>query len=154
MCHKYTCTWLCFVVIVILRESLDHNGPFFTVTSLPPRTAMIPMPAKYPWWIWVTLAALIARFMGPTWGPSGADRTQVGPMLAHELGCLGGTRSFIKRADILPRHLVKSRSREIRVQNVKIVAEMPVKFQSDMVIVSSNLGFEISWYFTLIRLTA
>ena len=26
--------------------------------------------------------ALIARFMGPTWGPSGADRTLVGPMLA------------------------------------------------------------------------
>ena len=25
---------------------------------------------------------LIARFMGPTWGPSRADRTQVGPMLA------------------------------------------------------------------------
>ena len=25
---------------------------------------------------------LIARFMGPTWGPSGAVRTQVGPMLA------------------------------------------------------------------------
>ena len=25
---------------------------------------------------------LIARFMGPTWGPSGADRTQVDPMLA------------------------------------------------------------------------
>ena len=23
---------------------------------------------------------LIARFMGPTWGPSGADRTQVDPM--------------------------------------------------------------------------
>ena len=27
------------------------------------------------------LVPLIARFMGPTWGPSGADRTQVGPML-------------------------------------------------------------------------
>ena len=27
-------------------------------------------------------ATLTARFMGPTWGPSGADRTQVGPMLA------------------------------------------------------------------------
>ena len=26
--------------------------------------------------------SLIARFIGPTWGPSGADRTQVGPMLA------------------------------------------------------------------------
>ena len=25
---------------------------------------------------------LRARFMGPTWGPSGADRTQAGPMLA------------------------------------------------------------------------
>ena len=25
---------------------------------------------------------LITRFMGPTWGPSGSDRTQVGPMLA------------------------------------------------------------------------
>ena len=30
------------------------------------------------------ISPLIARFMGPTWGPSGADRTQVGPMLAHE----------------------------------------------------------------------
>ena len=29
---------------------------------------------------WVN--TLIARFMGPTWGPSGADRTQVGPLLA------------------------------------------------------------------------
>ena len=26
--------------------------------------------------------SLIIRFVGPTWGPSGADRTQVGPMLA------------------------------------------------------------------------
>ena len=25
--------------------------------------------------------SLIVRFMGPTWGPPGADRTQVGPML-------------------------------------------------------------------------
>ena len=36
------------------------------------------------WWkniinVWET--SLIARFMGPTWGPSGADRTQVGRML-------------------------------------------------------------------------
>ena len=29
-----------------------------------------------------TLKSLIARFMGLTWGPPGADRTQVGPMLA------------------------------------------------------------------------
>ena len=31
------------------------------------------------WYVHITL---IARFMGPTWDPSGADRTQVGPMLA------------------------------------------------------------------------
>ena len=29
-----------------------------------------------------TTITLIARFIGPTWGPFGADRTQVGPMLA------------------------------------------------------------------------
>ena len=28
------------------------------------------------------ILTLIARFMGPAWGPSEADRTQVGPMLA------------------------------------------------------------------------
>ena len=28
------------------------------------------------------VVTVIARFMGPTWGPSGADRTQVGPMWA------------------------------------------------------------------------
>ena len=28
------------------------------------------------------LVTLIARFKGPTWGPSGAERTQVGPMLS------------------------------------------------------------------------
>ena len=27
------------------------------------------------------MITLIARFMGPTWGPSGAERTQAGPML-------------------------------------------------------------------------
>ena len=33
-------------------------------------------------YIVMTLMSPIARFMGPTWGPSGADRTKVGPMLA------------------------------------------------------------------------
>ena len=38
------------------------------------------------WWICVVTSSLdadlIARFMGPTWGPSGAGRTQVEPVLA------------------------------------------------------------------------
>ena len=32
--------------------------------------------------VWFLKDTLIARFMEPTWGPSRADRTQVGPMLA------------------------------------------------------------------------
>ena len=34
------------------------------------------------WCMFYSYDNLIARFMGPTWGPSRADRTQVGPMLA------------------------------------------------------------------------
>ena len=34
-------------------------------------------------WCIYSSSSLIARFMGPAWGSSGADRTQVGPMLAH-----------------------------------------------------------------------
>ena len=34
------------------------------------------------WFLSLLYHTMIARFMGPTWGPSGADRTQVGPMLA------------------------------------------------------------------------
>ena len=30
--------------------------------------------------MWFVVTVLIARFMGPAWGPSGADRTHVGPM--------------------------------------------------------------------------
>ena len=48
-----------------------------------------PVPVRWLWWELVKWA-LIARFMGPTWGPSGADRTQVGPMLAPWTSLSGG----------------------------------------------------------------
>ena len=35
------------------------------------------------------ISSLIARFVGPTWGPSGADRTQVSPMLAPRISLSG-----------------------------------------------------------------
>ena len=35
------------------------------------------------------IMTLRARLLGPTWGPSGADRTQVGPMLPHGLCYIG-----------------------------------------------------------------
>ena len=38
---------------------------------------------KFAWrTIFLSFLSLIERFMGPTWGPSGAGRTQVGPMFA------------------------------------------------------------------------
>ena len=42
------------------------------------------------------IRSLIERFMGPTWGPSGADRTQVGPMLAPWT-LLSGVLSMVNR---------------------------------------------------------
>ena len=57
----------------------------FMVIILNRIIAMLPSNAGMDWWrvknIW-QMTPLIARFMGPTWGPSGANRTQVGPMLA------------------------------------------------------------------------
>ena len=44
--------------------------------------------------ITLSITALIARFMGPTWCPSGAGRTQVGPMLAPWT-LLSGCRCFV-----------------------------------------------------------
>ena len=50
------------------------SSPFWTVTSQGFLWQLISKKTEATW---------IARFMGPTWGPSGADRTQVGPMLAQ-----------------------------------------------------------------------
>ena len=55
--------------------------------------------AHYP-----TVSPLIARFMGPTWGPSGAVRTQVGPMLAPWTLLSGTLRNF-SCISILLRHM-------------------------------------------------
>ena len=42
----------------------------------------------------ILINTMIARFMGPTWGPSGADRTQVGPMFAP---CYLGIHNLFSR---------------------------------------------------------
>ena len=48
------------------------------------------------------LVSLIARLMGPTWGPAGADRTQVGPMLATWTCYLGSPTQLCWRGHNLP----------------------------------------------------
>ena len=56
--------------------------------------------------------SLIAGFMGPTWGPAGADRTQLGPMLALWTLLSGllllvkwPKRKWVKSTDINPQRV-------------------------------------------------
>ena len=65
------------------------------------------------------LQPLIARFMGPTWGPSAADRTQVDPMLAQWTLLSGTTLGMSKIGQVMrkicdwrevPRHGFKTSS--------------------------------------------
>ena len=65
-------------------------------------------------WVTTCLSPLIAKFMGPTWGPSGADRIQVGPCWPQELCYLGrfcqwlGMVSAIGKTTHMSRFLVLS----------------------------------------------
>ena len=67
--------------------------PYYTLCHLAPvATILIHLLCLQLWSRWTNnpilelsntaMTSLIARFVGPTWSPSGADRTQVGPMLA------------------------------------------------------------------------
>ena len=51
--------------------------------------------------------SLIASFTGPTWGPSGADRTQVGPMLAPWTLLFGIVFHFESMASFKRRSLIR-----------------------------------------------
>ena len=46
-------------------------------------------------WQWEQTSQ-IARFMGPTWGPSGAGKTQVSLVLATWICCLGLSNSLAR----------------------------------------------------------
>ena len=65
-------------------SSHGHTLPVHTMNYIYSSHLVVDDDQRFCWVI-----SLIARFMGPTWGPSGADRTQVGPMLAHELCYMG-----------------------------------------------------------------
>ena len=51
-----------------------------------------------------SIASPTARFMGPPWGPSGADRTQMGPMLEpwNVLSGIGLKKTWHSRDVIVP----------------------------------------------------
>ena len=50
----------------------------------------------------IYMYTLIARIMGPTWGPSGADRTQVGTMLAPWTLLSGYTYMYMSLFSFVP----------------------------------------------------
>ena len=71
--NKWLCRWIVrFVMTHILQYKLAH-GMYLKWT-----------PCRFVECQWVNtiIPTPTARFMEPRWGPSGADRTQVGPMLA------------------------------------------------------------------------
>ena len=68
--------------VLVFVWSLNDDLAVFVVYL--PRERKEPMyhASSIPWLVSMSNINLIATFMRPTWGPSGADRTQVGPMLA------------------------------------------------------------------------
>ena len=76
-CVLLTVSSLKYITKVNTREWYSCNissNIIFVVRNISPSSSDVDC--------YLSLTTLIARFMGPTWGPSGADRAQVGPMLA------------------------------------------------------------------------
>ena len=73
------------------------------------------------------LLSLIARFVGPTWGPFGADRTQVGPMLAPRT-LVSGMPTNIWVSD-RSNNLVQEKEHQNHRRLVPIVCLKPVQSQ-------------------------
>ena len=64
-----------------LHHLSAHTGPWLADSEPPANSKPPASQIKNSGWVTGFLTSLIARFMGPTWGPSAADRTQMGPML-------------------------------------------------------------------------
>ena len=69
---------------MVLSFDMEQSiGTLVVLSFVKASRVAVPKTETVQWRQWPNYAAtLIARFMGPTWGSSGADRTQVGPMLA------------------------------------------------------------------------
>ena len=73
-------------------------------------------------------SALIAKFMGPTWGPSGADWTQMGPMLAPWI-LLSGYADDLLKLQVIIRPAIDQRCKlslnSINKQDVNLIITGP-----------------------------
>ena len=68
---------MCCQNVVINRSDIGQISHWSARSMKQWDKRRLSMPVLFCW-----IPTLIARFMGPTWGPHGADRTQVGPILA------------------------------------------------------------------------
>ena len=85
----------------------------------------------------VTSTPLISWFMGPTWGPSGADRTQVGPMLAPWAllsGSMPHSPCLLSVDDVTIDFIMQFVARQFWHGNVKIGNQIPRKSILSMII--------------------
>ena len=76
-------------IISISNKAVSNVGKSINVPRFTIQGECLRQPLQALYYHQRHICSLIARFMGPTWGPSGADRTQVGPVLAT--GHLGPT---------------------------------------------------------------
>ena len=84
----YRTLWSWRSIVIVCRASVSYSPLYmgfgsFTTWSQPCHMVVSPWSTNTSWCRGDQHSVpLIARFVGPTWGPSGADRTQVGPILA------------------------------------------------------------------------
>ena len=73
--------WKCVILTAIVRISLGVPWMLCVQVTLLPHWLGKWLGKEYMTSFYLNWSTLIARLIGPTWGPSGTDRTQVGPML-------------------------------------------------------------------------
>ena len=136
MCTQLCCVVFCFIDIIILCRfmwidpylSVLFNYSVLTICWLLNYdkcfSAEYELLMKYPVWNWCL--TLIARFMGPTWGPHGADRSQVGPMLALELCYLENSLGSIDPARKAITHLKTSLTPHNKDQSITTLLRLKI----------------------------
>ena len=90
--NQYCCVMFCAAVIdywwliklqsLYILRNIDMMFMFHSRGCINSSCGFITVVAE---WCIPMVSTLIARFMGPKWGPSGADRTQLGLCWPHEL---------------------------------------------------------------------
>ena len=102
------------------------------------------------WWLSIT-DTQIAKFLGPTWGPPGSCRPQVGPMLAPWtllLGYISSTSVAMKLYHWRPRVVMMPTLSELVALEVVITTASATRLSINTFIFHTKC--RIIWYFTMV----